>query len=560
MPSSKELIEAFKQKNGVQVDGDLLTNAIWGLLVKNNDKNEREASIRKYVAEAAYPQIAAEFELEKGRKAIYHIQTENPAAKPLEFFEEYMNIISEIVKDASDRLIAQTNAEKERLEKRVTAAKAALDEAKTKLDNAEVAYKSHHNGSLEGIRNNSVYVEKYLQPFEHAKIALEQAEDNQEKYTGEVPFEVSDPYFGMTADTVKTLLKNQEKSATFTEMRRAQLEAVGPAYPIYSSELLPAFKDDVKYANASEEQKRGMQEVYATKKLMQEQLENKTGGLFGWFWRLWYYKDIKAINNYIKKATEALRKAEFDATAETEADAAMEQGYFSKEYKDLDVEKALEEMRAKKNLKASAKKKIEEEKKENVEDLSNTNEKETNVNLSDVKEAGKNEAVATSETEQKPEEKESLDPKTEKPFKDQIFEIGFRPAKEIEGLNAQIEESKLIGRLIKANKNVLPKDIVTVYTTNIKKMKEIKVRLEQQKTNGGGAMNSADKVIDQYIADLQKTVSPDYQPMTLEAVKAICPHEPVVVKLEENKEKIKLSNPVNPAAPKKEMNPIVKDH
>lgn len=514
MPSSQDLIKEFKSKNGVEVDGELIANVIRGLLTKNEDRKEREASIRKYVAEAAYPQIAEEFERARVKDALYHVS--NSAANSLEFFEGYMNIISEIAKESSNRLVAQSNEEKESLKKEVEAARAAFREAKEKRDEAIENYKKRHGGSDKGIMDNDAYVRDFKKPADYAEIQLNGALERQSSFAAAVPFESFDPYFGMTAEMAKTLLKNQEKSATFTEMRRAQLEAMGPAYPAYLSEMQPAFKDDVKYADASEEQKRGMQEVYATKKLMQEQLENKTGGLFGWFWRLWYYKDIKAINTYIKKATDELSKAEFDAAAEAEADAAMEQGYFSKEYKDLDVEKALEEMRAKKNPKESDEKKIEEEK------------------------------------------KEALNTEPQKPFKDQVFDVGFRPAKEEKALVAQIEETKTIAKLMKANLNVLPKDIVTVYSMNLKKINEVKRRMALDNSTKSNSMQTVDAAVDNIEKEMRAKISPDYQPKTFEEVKALSTVEPLEIPLDDKMTNEKVSKPVQDS-PSLQKDPLTKN-
>jgi hypothetical protein len=315
----------------------------------------------------------------------------------------------------------------------------------------------------------------------------------------------------MYSDDVKKMLEAQVKTCTYIDERRDQMKTVGVGFDGFITELNNAFKDEgVTYQNATAAQKRGMQEVYATKKLMDEQLKSKSGsGLIGWIKRIWYRKDISAINRYLNAANAALGKANFNEAAAKEADEAMtKNGCFHGEYKASDAEKTLEEKMQKKPLPKSA---------------SN---------------AGKT-------VEQKKLPESAITDISKMPIKDQLLQLGFRPSKSsAKKINEQIEAYREVKAHIDANEENIPEDVKLVFKANEKKLQQVKKCFPN--ATRPSRLHEADRICEEIEAKTMQQVSPDeYKPVSFEELKkATSVKIPIMIDLTAGDKNIEVSKPV----------------
>ena len=105
--ASQELIYEFQSNNSVILDTERIKTSLTSILSKIEDNKTREARIGDFIKHE-YPKIAEVFEFNKARGILMQ-QADVSTTSSLEFFEGYVNIISEIVKETSDAL---SNAEK----------------------------------------------------------------------------------------------------------------------------------------------------------------------------------------------------------------------------------------------------------------------------------------------------------------------------------------------------------------------------------------------------------------------------------------------------------------
>ena len=418
MATSIDLIREFTNKNKVEVNGNLIRNMIESLLTKTNNQKMREENIGKYI-ESTYPQLAEEFERKRAIAMLYSPDTASKTTS-FEFFNEYINIISTISQETSNRLMAEMNAQKEQLKKDVENAQKKYEDEQKALDTAVSNYKARHNGSTDGIDEIGDY-KKLKDNAEIAKIKLEKARQKQNEGVGLItPLDQPKAYFGMTSKTVKDMLDNQVKTCTYMELRREQIETLGIRSNNYVLEIENAqIPESVTYKNANAEQRRKLQEIHATKQIMQEKLDSRTTGAFAWFKRWWYRKDIAALNNFMNTANRTLTNAKFTEQDAAEAiDIMTNKGFFHEEYMASGAEKVFEETL--------------------------------------ISKLPESEVAAVSK----------MSPE------DQLLQMGFRPSEKYETFQKQMDAYRKIKDHIEKNEERIPRDVITVFQRNSKKLRE----------------------------------------------------------------------------------------
>ena len=526
MPSA-ELIRNFQESNKVRLDSEDIRIAIDRILTVNVDNKERESKIREYV-QTMYPKIAAEYERNKVRESV--LNTGNAATTTSwEFFEGYMNIVSEITKEASDSLIERSKEDAQKAKEAVDAAKADYDKKVADRDRIINNYKLQHNGSDVGLEENQHYKTKYKEPVEMAEIALKNAKERKNNLAEAVPYEFSMDYFGIREADANAMLENQVNSYTYMEARRAQIKSAGATSPAFMRELENALNDTVSYHTANDEDKKRMQEVYATKQLMQERLDSKKG-LIGWLWKLVFRAETKAMRNYINTATARLAASGFEEanerTVQEATDAMSKKGYFFGEYQ--------------------------------VSGSANTiAEKFANNESVYASEKQKEEALKAEQAER---EKQLMEEKAayRNEIKNQLFEIKFRPANTVEQLNEQMKAYNEARAFVKDNKNI-PEAVNLVFKANGKKIQALSNNLNR---NGTKAFDEMDRICAKYESELAGKISVDnYKPMSFDEIQTVAnAREPIVnIDLGDKAEDKKLSEPIV-EEPTKEKEPLIKNN
>lgn len=486
MPSN-ELIRNFQEKNNVQIDSENIRITIDRILTVNADNKVREARIGEYIL-SVYPQIADEYERNRVQASVEN--TGNVAkSTALEFFEEYVNIISQIVKESSDSLAAQAVEEAEKAKKNLEAAEQKYQNEVDKYETAQF------NVSI----GTNVNMEQYKTNLENAQIALASAKEKNDNAVSFNPYESSMDYFGISGLNALKMLNNQLNTYNYMDMRRAQIESSGVTSPVYITELYSAFPPKTTYQSASADDKRKMQEVYATKQIMQEKLDSKQG-LSGWFWKLTHRAETKAMKNYIASANGALLATGFDEAAKAEAiDAMSERGYFSGEYTSSTLDAVNEKFA------------------ENEKIYAPIRDNKTEIKII-----------------------------SEMPIKDQLFEIKFRPSKNVKTLNEQNQAYKEIKKFVENNKNI-PEDVIKVFEANRKKLRSVMGLYTRSQSVGPQEMDRRDDICEKIEAELMMQVSHDnYKPMKFDEIKALnTQKEPMKVDFNDKNVKEEFSQPVS---------------
>ena len=533
--ASLDLIQEFQNKNKVEIDGEKIKLDLERVLTQYQDQKTREERIKTF-AKGMYPEIANRFEHNKMTSVHYH-SSEPITTTSFEFFEEYMNIMSELVKEASDHLVELSKEDAEKAKSAVEKAQKDYDDLKKEHDTAVANFNRNHPDNDRDINENSAYQE-LKKKYDVAKMNLDNMVEREKSLVEPVPFESTKDYFGMTGAEAKALLGEQINSCnSYMDERRSQMESVGVRYGGFMNELNNSFNDEnVTYDNATAEQKRAMQEVYATKKLMNEQLQSKIGsGLFSWFRKIWYRKDISAINSYIDAANKALGKANFTEAAEKEADDAMtKQGYFHYEYQSTDTVKTIDEKFAE-NDRADAEMKAQE------------NER---IALEKAKE---DERIALENKQKLELEKRNAEYRDS--IKDQLFEIKFKPADTINDLTEQLKAFNEAKTYVDGNNNV-PQNVRDVFNINGKKIRLISNNLQ---IKGVGVLSRIDELCKKYEDELtKKGPFDDYKPMSFDEVKNSAEiKQSMKVDLDDKPENIEVSQPIKDDLIK-EKDPVAK--
>lgn len=510
MPS-KELIEKFERENGVTLNRQSIQNVMERIFTNDVDNGEREVKIAENV-KLWYTRISAEYERNKVNASVRNINSITKKT-PFEFFEEYMGIVSEIAKETSEQMVTRSKEDAETAKLNVEKAKAALEEAQKNLvEKPAIARQEAENGTIK--KENIEYIENtYKVRLQDAEIALKNAQAKQEAYVGFDPYEPTMDYFGLSEADAKGLIEAQVKGCTYMEARRDQIKSVGVTSPVFMKELRETGDKNISYETASDEDKRRIQEIYATRQIMQEKLESKTG-FIGWLWKIVHFVKTGAMTSYITSANSLLFTAGFNEAkdAEEAADAMSQKGYSYSEYK------------ASENA---------------IKDKFARNE----TTYASIK-AKEDERIAE-ENARKAEIEAKIKAVQQKPFKDQLFEIAFRPSKDKETFNAQLNEYKEVASFVKNNK--IPDDVRAVLKANGQKIAASKKHFYSQETK--------EKQCEEIEAALAGEISVDnYKPMTYEEVKASATaKEPLTVNLDDPNAKLEVSQPIEEPSKQKEL-------
>ena len=492
--AAQDLIYEFQTSNGVILDTDRIKATVTSLLLKTQDNKIREAKIGDFIKHE-YSKIAEVFEFNKARGTLMK-QSDVSTTSPLEFFEGYVNIISEIVKETSKSLAEEAKENRKKAEETVQAAKSKNGKAQSKYQNAR---EMDMNAATGRKVDREFVLKNYQDELENSEIALKNAEEKLAALAPFEPYKSSMDYFGISEGEAKTLIENQVNSATYINARRVQIATVGATAPVFMEELKGAF-ENVSYQDASAVAKRGMQKVYATKQVMKETLDSKKG-FWGWVWKTFTHRtETKAMRNYINEAERALRGANFDEAAENEATEAMtKKGYFYGSYKASGAESAIKEKFAENEKKYVA---IREER----------------AKLAAM------------------------------PIKDQFFEIKFRPSLDRNEFMNQIREFQAVRPIVVkgAEDKTIPDDVIAVFKATSKK-------LEYTKKQG---LSSAEEICEDVEKKLMDKGNHDnYKGMKFSEVKALVEQkESVLVELENGEKNSALSKPIE-SVPTKEKEP-----
>jgi hypothetical protein len=494
--SAQDLIYAFQSNNSVILDTERIKASLTSILSKIEDNKTREAKIGDFI-KYEYPKIAEVFEFNKARGTPLQ-QVDVSTTSSLEFFEGYVNIISEIVKETSDALETQAKEDRKKAEEALQEAKTTNDKAQNKYQNAQEMDMNKETG-----RNidRDFVLNEYKKEVDNSAIALSNAEKKLAGVASFKPYESSMDYFGISEEEAKYLLENQVNSATYINARRVQAATVGVAAPVFMNELKEAFEKNVSYQDASAGEKRRMQQVYATKQVMKETLDSKKG-FWGWVWKaITHRSEAKAMRNYINAAERSLSGANFDAKAENEAIEAMtKKGYLYGSYKRSGAESEIKEKFA--------------------------------------------------ENEKKYASMESV---SQSPIKDQLFEIKFRPSPNGETFDKQRLEYNAVAKIVeKGYKNkTIPDEVIDVFKATGKKFKLMK--------NSGLLATEQDfEAIEKTLMD--KGNHDNYNAMKFSEVKNLVEQKEIItIKLDNDEVNIDRAKPVD-TAPAKEIDPLVKNN
>lgn len=424
--AAQNLINQFQANNNVVLETKRIKTALTGILTKTQSARVREAKIREYIKHE-YSDISAMFEFNKARDTLMKAADASTTSS-VEFFEGYLNIISEMVKETSDELAAQANENRAKAEQALAAAKKAHEEAQTKYQNTQAM---DMNKELGREVDSEFVLAQYKANVDKAEISLKNAQNKLKDCPEFKPYSSTVDYFGISEADANSLLENQVNAAAYINVRRAQLEAVGVTSPVFMNDLRETFAKNPTYQKASAGDKKRIQQVYATNKLIKEELDSKKG-FWGWVWKTFTHRaEAKAMRSYIKAADEALSAANFGEADIPEAETAMtKKGYLHNQYQRSGAKDYIKEKFAQNELKAAV---IKEE---------------------------KNKIAAISKL----------------PLADRFFEIKFRPSTDPDKLKEEVHEFREVTKIVTAGDKlgVIPKDVVSVFKMTSKKISFIK--------------------------------------------------------------------------------------
>jgi len=270
------------------------------------------------------------------------------------------------------------------------------------------------------------------------------------------------------------------------DVRRTQLAAVTATNPAFMDDLREAFPKNkaIDYTEATAGVKRRIHHVYATRQLMKETLDSKTG-FWGWVWRNFSHRaEAKAMRNYIKEADAALKAAKFGENENdiVEAEkATTEKGCLYEQYKRSGAQEYIKEKFAvdeKKNAMIKA-------------------------------------------------EKDKIAEISKLPIEDPFFEMKFRPATDRDTLTAQIKAFREVSQIVTAKKDKLPKDVVSVFKLTSKKMSKVKeIAIKSPVANVAEAATWACEEAEDEL--IERGAHDNYQPMKFSEVKAIAEQKEAV--------------------------------
>ena len=489
MPS-KDLISKLQSNNNVIFETARIKSGITAILSKTQSNRVREAKIGEFI-KIEYADVASKFEFNKARDALMG-SADVATSTSLDFFKDYMEIITEMVKETSDELSKQAKETREKAEAALADAQKSHEEAKNKLAKTENMDLNQALGKEDVDRE--FVLKTYQDNVAKAEIALKNAQNKLKGCVDFKPYAANTEYFGISEADANKMLETQVNSAVYMNVRKSQLDSVTATDPAFMEDLKKAFpKDkDIDYTTATAGEKRRIHHVYATRQLMKDTLAGKTG-FWGWVWRTFSHRaEAKAMRNYIKEADAALKKAHF---GENEADitaaenATTQKGVFYEQYKKSGAQEYLKEKFVV-DEKRAAMIKAEQDKIADVSKL---------------------------------------------PLADQFFEIKFRPSTDTKVLGEQVKEFRKVTEVITKNKDIIPKDVMSVFKMTSKKISNVKdIAVKKATSNIHEAATLACEEAEDELIERGK--HDNYKPMTFTAIKALVQEkEPVVVDFNQSK-------------------------
>lgn len=488
MPS-KDLISKLQSNNNVIFETARIKSGIAAILAKTQSNRVREAKIGEFI-KIEYADVASKFEFNKARDALMG-SADVATSTSLDFFKDYMEIITEMVKETSDELSKQAKETREKAEAALADAQKEYESAKAKYDKANAMDMDKALGKE--VDKESI-MKTYKDKLDQAGIAQKNAQAKLNGCKDFKPYAANTEYFGISEADANKMLETQVNSAVYMNVRKSQLDSVTATDPAFMDELKKALpKDkDIDYTTATAGEKRRIHHVYATRQLMKDTLASKTG-FWGWVWRTFSHRaEAKAMRNYIKEADAALKKAHFGEN-ETDITAAenatTQKGVFYEQYKKSGAQEYLQEKFVVDEKKAAMIK----EEQDKIADVSKL------------------------------------------PLADQFFEIKFRPSTDTKVLGEQVKEFRKVTEVITKNKDIIPKDVMSVFKMNSKKLSNVKDIAVKKATSNihEAATLACEEAEDELI---ERGNHDNYKPMTYTAIKALVQEkEPVVVDFNQSK-------------------------
>lgn len=484
-----ETINNFNSKYGAQIDGVAVSSAIANLLTSTQDNELRNDLIKSYVFKS-YRSLARSFQTAKIQNQLLGANNEpKPTAK--EMLDAYVDLVSQAAIEASIKLTK--DAEQAEID-----AKADLEAAKE----AEAAALAEVT-KLNTKQNRDAY--------EAAKTKVE-VKSNKEVFKFE-PYEQIDNYFGMTSKEAEKLITAQLNNFSNRDACNFLVERLGVRNTRFIDEVKA--HPVVDYESASAEQKKSLQNIYHTQKIMEGKL-NKPG-IGAWFWRLFHRPHVKAMNDYIKASSALLQNSNFGENAVRDAETMAEQGYG---YSSEEIKAAADEYKvtlANGDRREEERKAQEREREEEKLALERAREERENAIKSEIK------AV------------------NEKDIKERMFDIRFRPSFDKATRDAEYAEFKKIVdsknskdgnaaettvelRKITVNTKELPRTARAVFKANMEKFRlmrdYIKENITEEKLEEikGTLENKFTDIEDKFVSD---EMYKDYKGMTLDEFYAL---------------------------------------
>lgn len=275
------------------------------------------------------------------------------------------------------------------------------------------------------------------------------------------------PYFAFKGSEFVDLVKEEVNSYSYKEGRGFE---VFKAYGIRDERFVgeanalgESAKSGLNYSTATGEDRANIHKTYITKKLVEERLARH-----GFFWKLIFRSETKAMNNYLAAANAALRAVGFPEEAPAEA---VQYGTQSYAMADPEQREKLEEQYAVWEARVDNAVETERTKRQNAREAAKA---EADRKAEEKKAADLERAMAKAESERKKIEADNgklIEAANARPLEQALFEIRFRPSLNAEEFQKQYEACKVL-------KDNLPEGVTkamkVVFRENTKKMIEMR--------------------------------------------------------------------------------------
>ena len=434
------LIQNFNTKHNAELDPSPISGFMTSIFTTTEDNEIRNDRIKEFIVKT-YPDFAANHTRNNAMALI----SKNPKAStatPWEFMSEYIAIVSAIAKATSDKLIADAKHDQEEAKdnyhKIVEETKPLIDEVNSYIDakNTKVkGFKAKYDAAVEAGKKR-----------EKAELRVKNA------FRFDSPYEESSlDYFGLSEKQAETMLNAHVDAIKYIDARTFQLKATkyGVKNPLVHNELEEVKNLDVVYKDASDDVKLKLQEVHVIKDIMEKRLARHN-----FIWKWWFNKETKAMENYVKSAKDVLEKAGFTAKDGEDAMAMANKGYNATSAGVANSFATIKDKFAENEIKLTAiRQQQANERAIDEQNLANQRELE---NQNRAKEAEKNAKV---------------DAVAEKPLKEQLFSIHFRPSRQAKALKEQRAVMKdIVANYINKGANI-PDGAKKVFDANCEKLK-----------------------------------------------------------------------------------------